>query len=96
MTAPEQLFWAEVRSSGSTQRSIAVCYALLIAYAAGRFRAGNPVDADFWRPINSAINERFGWSLPRDINKVDRLRRIAWDINGNACDVVPSMTADPA
>lgn len=87
MNAAEQLFWAEVRSKDSTQRSVAVCYALLIAYAAGRLRAESPVGPDFWAPINAAINERFGWEIRRDIRKIDRLRKIAWDINAAACDV---------
>jgi len=84
MTAAEQLFWAEVRSPKSTARSVAVCYALLLAYAAGRFKAGDPVDGDFWRPINDAINERFGLNTSR---KIDRFRKVAWDINGAACEV---------
>lgn len=87
MTAAEQLFWAEVRSPHSTVRSIAVCYALLIAYAAGRLSAGDPVDSSFWRPINEGVNERFGWVVSRDVRKIDRLRKQAWDINRAACDV---------
>lgn len=86
MTAAEQLFWGEVRATDSTVRSVAVCYALLIALAAGRLKSGDPVDADFWRPINAAINDRFGWEMPGDVRKVDRLRKMAWAINAAACD----------
>ena len=84
MTAPEQLFWAEVRSPKSTSRSLAVCYALLIAYAAGRLKAGDPVGHDFWRTINAAVNERLGLD---SLSKMDRFRKLAWDINAAACDV---------
>lgn len=86
MSAPEQLFWAEARSPHSTVRSVAVCYALLIAYAAARLRT-DPVDADFWSKINAGVNERFGWETRRDIRKIDRLRKMAWDINAAAVAV---------
>lgn len=84
MTAAEQLYWAEVNSPKSTSRSLAVCYALLIAYAAGRHKAGDPVGPEFWRPINEALNARLGLDSTR---KIDRFRKVAWDINGAACDV---------
>ena len=87
MTIVEQLFWAEVRSPHSTVRSVAVCYALLIALAAGRLKSGDPVTSDFWAPVNVAINERFGWEIARDVRKIDRLRKMAWDINAAACNV---------
>ncbi len=87
MTIVEQLFWAEVRSPASTVRSVAVCYALLIALAAGRLKSGDPVDSGFWQPFNIAVNNRFGWVLPADVRKIDRLRKMAWDINGAACNV---------
>jgi hypothetical protein len=96
MNVAEQLFWAEIGSDKSTIRSVGVCYAVLIAYAAGRLKAEDPVNAEFWRPINMAINERFGWSLPRDVDKIDRIRRIAWSINDAACRLIPSHSQPQA
>lgn len=74
MTGAEQLFWAEVSSDKSTRRSVAVCYALLIAIFAGR-------GGDFWSPINKAVQERLGLSTMR---QTDSFRKIAWDIHAAA------------
>lgn len=74
MTGAEQLFWAEVSSEKSTRRSVAVCYALLIAVFAGE-------GGDFWRPVNNAVNERFGLT---NVRQQDSFRKIAWDIHGAA------------
>lgn len=84
MTGAEQLFWGEVRSEHATARSLAYCYALLIALQSRRLAAELPADGGFWLAINRAVNTRFGWSLPADMRKIDRFRKMAWDIHDAA------------
>ena len=84
MTAPELLFWAEVSSAKATQRSLAVCYALLIAQDAARQERGEPPKQGWWRGINEAIAERLGQDT---VQKSDAFRKVAWDIYGAACDM---------
>lgn len=77
MTGPEQLFWAEIAAEDATRRSVAVCYALLIAIGAGR-------GPDFWVPINEAVNARFGWTVSANREEIDDFRKEAWFIHDAA------------
>jgi len=51
-TGSERLFWAEVQSDDCTRRSVAVCYALLMA-------TERDAADEFWFVIHQAIIDRF-------------------------------------
>jgi hypothetical protein len=70
----ELLFFAEVRSPRSTRRSVAVCYALLIARESARGTVGR--NSELWPRIHAAICERFDIT----ILKVDPIKKAAWEI----------------
>lgn len=84
MTGPEQLFWGEVANPGATRRSLAVCYALLIAVEASRRSMGDKAGAAFWQPVNEAVKTRLALDT---FNKVDSFRKLAWAIHGAAAEV---------
>lgn len=51
-TGAEQLFWSEIRSEFSTRRSLAICYAMLVA---DNLKSG----PEFWSAVNQAVIVRF-------------------------------------
>ena len=51
-TGSEQLFWSEIKSKDSTRRSVAICYAMLIA---DHTKSGKA----FWFSVNQAVIMRF-------------------------------------
>lgn len=71
------LYFAECESGTATQRSVAILYALIIA------ATPESLGSD-WRTINEASNSAFGFSVPADVRKVDRFRKMAWDIHDRA------------
>lgn len=79
--AAEYLLFGELSLPGATVRSVAVCYALLIAQEAGRHASGAARDEEFWPWINSAVDARLGLNTPA---KIDRFRKQAWGINAAA------------
>lgn len=83
-SAAEQLFWAEVRNPKATRRTLALCYAQLIAFQAARHSMGLERDETFWPDVNKALHDRLGIVLPKDARKVDYFRRLAWGIH-EAC-----------
>lgn len=83
LPALDKLFWSEVKNGNATARSVAICYALLIAedrsLAASMGDRYQPRD---WRPINDGVMAHRGGA-----QALERVKALAWKINDAAAKV---------